>query len=234
MLGFSQALVAQSPHDFEATAWLTSNYVFRGITNSDNGPAIQAEIDYSYEPLGLYAFVWASNIDLADVDTDVEIDYGLGFSGELTEQMGWDIGAIYYHYPGAGDNPKFDYVEAYSELNYAFNNIALAPYLAMRFWYSPDFFGEDGAAAYLEGKIELTLPEDFILTGHAGYQGVSGDKFSGSAGYDYFDFSVSLKRHLFGFDWDLSYTNTINQVDACGRTSDCDHQVIFTVSRTLN
>lgn len=52
-------------HAFSANVALTSNYVFRGVSQTDNGPAIQGGFDYEYTPFGLYAGVWASNVDSA-------------------------------------------------------------------------------------------------------------------------------------------------------------------------
>lgn len=229
----SVAQAEESPHYWGGTVWATTDYMFRGLTNSDNKPAIQGELDYGYEPLGLYAFVWASSLDLPGVDTDVELNYGLGVSDTFTDHAGWDIGAIYYHYPGSDVEPEVDYWEVYGELNYAFEGIALEPYINFIFWYSPEFFGEDSDAVYIETNIELSLPEQFTLVGHAGFQGVEGDKLSGTVGYEYFDFALSLRRQFYGVDFDLSYTNTINQKDACGSISDCDHHVVFTASKAF-
>lgn len=50
-------------HSFSANVALTSNYMFRGVSQTDNGPAIQGGFDYEYTPFGLYAGVWASNVD---------------------------------------------------------------------------------------------------------------------------------------------------------------------------
>ena len=45
----------ESPHSFTANVALTTNYMFRGISQTGNGPAVQGGFDYSYKPLGLYA-----------------------------------------------------------------------------------------------------------------------------------------------------------------------------------
>ena len=76
--------------------------VLRGITQSAQDPAIQGSIDWASES-GLYLGAWASNIDFGnEFDADVEVDLYAGFSGG--DEVAWDIGFIYYGYPGAGSH----------------------------------------------------------------------------------------------------------------------------------
>ena len=53
----------ESPHSFSANVAMTTNYLFRGVSQTGNGPAIQGGFDYVYTPLDLYAGVWGSNVD---------------------------------------------------------------------------------------------------------------------------------------------------------------------------
>lgn len=220
-------------HEFGGSIWLTTNYMFRGITNTDNNPAIQGEVDYSYYPVGFNAYIWASNIDFDDGDSTIEIEYGAGFSGETNNGIGWDIGAIYYSYPGSDREPDIDYFEVYGGPSYTFSHIPLTPTVSATAWYSPDFFGEDGDAVYIEGNIDLSLPYHFTLNGHIGYQDVDGDQTSGPSGFNYMDYAIGLSKEVLGFGFDLNYTNTSDQADACGNTSACDGKVVFTVSRSF-
>ncbi len=48
---------------FSANVALTTNYMFRGVSQTNNGPAIQGGFDYEYSPYNLYVGVWASNVD---------------------------------------------------------------------------------------------------------------------------------------------------------------------------
>lgn len=226
------AIAQESEHEFGGTIWLTTNYMFRGITNSDNDPAIQGELDYSYTSLGFYAFVWGSNIDFDD-DSHVEIDYGAGFSNAFDNELEWDVGLIYYSYPDSSIEPDYDYFESYAGITYTFENMPLKPTVGGTFWYTPQFFGEDGDATYFEGNLSLHLPHDFVFSIHAGYQNVDGDKTSGSSGFDYVDFLIDLSKEIVGFNANLSFANTIDQTDACGDTSACEGRVFFTLSRNF-
>ena len=61
----AQAEEAKSPHSFSANVTAVSDYVFRGITQTDSHPAIQGGFDYAHAS-GLYAGLWASNVDFND------------------------------------------------------------------------------------------------------------------------------------------------------------------------
>jgi len=79
-----------SPHEFSANVALTTDYRFRGLSQTNEDPAIQGGFDYGYSgdalPVSFYAGVWASSLDfdVADPDdADLEIDFYGGFTGEF-------------------------------------------------------------------------------------------------------------------------------------------------------
>ena len=220
-----------SDHEFGANLTFTTNYMYRGITASDNSPAGQGSISYSYNPLGFYASVWASSIDFDDGDSYVEVDYSIGFAGEIISNLEWDVGTVYYTYPDSSIEPDYDYVEVYVGLTYTFKKLPLSPSLGGKFSYSPDFVGEDGDATYVEGSISFSLPYDISLAAHVGHQDVDGAATSGPMGYDYTDYSVGLSKEFFGINADLTYTNTSDQADACGNTNACDGHAVFSLSK---
>ena len=53
--------------DITGNVGLTTDYVFRGISQTDEKPAIQGGLDYAHSS-GAYAGVWASNVDFNDGD----------------------------------------------------------------------------------------------------------------------------------------------------------------------
>src|SRR5450759_2863878 len=50
-----------SPHTFTGNVGLVSQYIFRGLTQTNGDPAIQGGADYSHAS-GFYAGTWLSNI----------------------------------------------------------------------------------------------------------------------------------------------------------------------------
>lgn len=97
--GVSQMANAEVSANFAAT----SNYLWRGVTQSGNAPSLSGGLDYSDES-GIYAGTWVGTIDWTDETSDAkgaEVDFYLGYSGEAGE-FGYDAGYIYYYYPATG------------------------------------------------------------------------------------------------------------------------------------
>jgi len=231
-LASSGAMAEDSPHEFSANIALTTDYMYRGISQTSEEPAIQGGFDYTYTPFGFYAGIWASNLDFEDGDTSIEIDYYGGFAGEFANGISWDIGGLYYQYPGtdADAGADFDFVEAYGSLGYTFSDVQFEPSFGVGVAYSPDFFGEDDDGVYVYGSLDLSLPMDFGLSFLVGHQDVDGDKTTGPAGFDYTHYVVGVNKswNIFGFD--LSYYDTSDKTD-CG--GDICEAVVFTVSSSF-
>ncbi|QLH41068.1 MAG: hypothetical protein HWD60_12060 [Defluviicoccus sp.] len=76
------------------------------------------------------------------------------FSG-TTAGIDWDIGAVYYWYPGANSNLNYDYWEVPLLLSYGLD---YGFSLLGEYYYSPDFFGGSGQAHYLLGGLRWEYP----------------------------------------------------------------------------
>jgi len=89
-------MVAQA--ELSANAAATSNYIWRGVTQSNDQAAVSGGVDFANS--GFYAGVWASNLSGSEYELDL---YG-GYSGEVSG-FGYDVGIITYQYPvsSAGD-----------------------------------------------------------------------------------------------------------------------------------
>ena len=99
--------------DFNGYATLTTDYVFRGVTYSDGDPAAQLGAEVSFES-GIFVGTWISSIDIessSGFQRDVEINYYLGFGGQLGETWSAAVTAIAYTYPGGGAPIEYDYEE---------------------------------------------------------------------------------------------------------------------------
>jgi uncharacterized protein (TIGR02001 family) len=200
--------------NFSGSATLTSDYVFRGLSQTDEDPAVQASFDYKH-PAGVFLGAWASNVDEAISEGNVEIDFYGGYRGQLFEKLSYELSIIYYWYPGGAHDPDWDFVELHGGLNYAFAGLPLDPNVGLGFNYSPDFYGEDGNAYFFNGTLRLTLPYGLGLGFELGYQDVEGDKLTGNGrgldgkdGFDYLFWKVGLSKEVVGFSLDLSYYDT--------------------------
>ncbi len=179
----------------EVTGTITavSDYNWRGITQSAQDPALQASLDFAHES-GFYAGAWASNVDFGDCcDEEVELDLYLGLGGG--EDLTWDLGAIYYTYPGGED---LDFWEVYAGLGYN--------WLSGKVSYTSDFANLDETAVYFELNGEWELPANFGLNAHVGYS--DGDGVEASYGQsDYFDWAVGVSYTVGHFDLGLKYAD---------------------------
>src|SRR5512139_1331290 len=104
---FAMADEPASPHTLTANVGLTSNYVFRGISQTGGEPAIQGGFDYSHSS-GFYVGTWGSNVgwltDFQGYDHgNLELDLYGGFRN-TAGPISYDVGAIRYMYPGSKNN----------------------------------------------------------------------------------------------------------------------------------
>lgn len=220
--------------NFSGNVAITTDYVFRGISQTNSNPAIQGGFDYA-APIGLYVGTWASNVSFGG---GIEMDWYGGFANEVAG-FSYDLGVIYYAYPKSHDDPEIDFFEGYLKLGYALPAMGpVEPSVGVGYSYSPDFFGEDGKAHYLNGNVSLGLPYGLGLSGEVGYQTVEGDETTGNGngldgddGFDYIHYRFGVSYAFKGFDLDLSYHNT-NESDFLG-SSIADSRFVFTVSRSL-
>lgn len=224
--------------NFSTSLWFTTEYMFRGISNSD-GPAFQGSLDWTYN--GFYVGAWGSNTIFSD--SDIEIDYYGGYRFTFAG-VGFDIGALYYSFPGedgtVGDgldpalpsDPNANYFEAQLVASKTFD-LPWSPSVSAKYNYSPDFFGSDGSAHAVQGDVGVIAPLGFFgdtgFSASVGYQTVEGDETSGSQlgflesdgvtvldGYDYVWWRVGAYKDIGGFKVDISYFGTDESSDLEG------------------
>jgi len=147
---------------------VTSDYVFRGISQTDKDPAIQGGVDFSTDS-GWYGGAWASNVDFGD-STDAEVDI---YGGYTTEAGGFalDFGAIAYSYVGSPDGVSYDTFELKAAASRAFGPATLG---AAVYW-SPDSWGADGTQTYYEFNAAYTVTDKIEISGAIGRQTFDGD-----------------------------------------------------------
>ncbi len=216
--------------ELSATVTATSDYDFRGITQSAQDPALQIGVDWAHES-GFYLGAWASNVDFDggegfESDSNVEVDLIAGYSGSITEDLGYDVGLTYYAYLPSGD--RINYAEVYAGLSQGiFSGMV---------WYAPDYVNSGDSAWYLEGNAEVPLPWwELGLNLHLGYS--TGDAWDEDNGVDsYFDYSVGIGRSFGDFDFEVKWVDgsDLSELEDTPRNaSSSDARVVFTVSTTF-
>jgi uncharacterized protein (TIGR02001 family) len=199
----SYAQEKKSDLEVSANVALTSNYIWRGMTQTDNSPAIQGGFDIGYK--GLYAGVWGSNVDF-DSTASVELDLYLGYSNSVGD-FSYDIGYCQYTYPNESDELNFG--EAYLDLGYDFEVVALnakyylgvdtndVPNDSVNGW-KPEDNWEVGVSVPLPMDISVDLTYgDYDKTGNYYYAGITKafDKFELTLAYTAMDYDENTAGH---------------------------------------
>ena len=224
------------PGDFSATLTAASNYLFRGITQTDNIPAVQGSLDYSvalFEDLSAYAGVWGSNLNFKDGgDAQLEVDTYFGISGSILDQIDWKLGGIYYAYPGTESFRNYNYWEVAGSLGHDFGIAAVTVGLN----YSPQYFGASGASIYPYGDVTVPIPvlKDFApyVSGHIGHESI--DKNSTFGTPDYTEWAFGVGATVMGLNIAAKYQDTnLSKSDCFGGTDWCGATAVVTVSKTF-
>lgn len=199
-----------------ANATVTSEYDFRGLSQTARDPALQAGADYAFGDSGFTLSAWASNIDYGEVaDGDLEVDVIGSYAHALGEKARWSVGFVWYTYPGSeatATKAKLpDFLEPYVGLDIGS--------FSLRQRWSDDFAGLGQEAFYTEASYGLALPRNFSLSLHAGYS--FGDALE-SADAEYLDYSaalgysaghVNVGLKLVGTDLDNAEADVLNGED---------------------
>jgi uncharacterized protein (TIGR02001 family) len=228
LIGVSGA--AQAEFEFSANVAMATDYAFRGISQTDEDPAIQGGFDVSHSS-GFYAGVWGSNVDFEIQtvdDAQMELDVYAGFAGNITEKLGFDVGVLHYAYPGADNSLDYDFTEVYGSLSYDFGPLALTGGAA----YTDDFITGAGDAEYYYVTADVPLPSDFALSATYGHQDIDKNATFGTPDYNHW--SVGVSKEFGGFGFDLTYHDTdMSDNDCFGGSDWCDGRVIFTLSKEM-
>ncbi|MEW5703659.1 MAG: TorF family putative porin [Pseudomonadota bacterium] len=230
-LAQEESAAEKAPYNFSANVALVSEYMFRGLSQTDGQPTIQGGIDFTYDtpsPVDVYLGIWGSGVNFqtptAGDDATTEFDLYGGLTGEI-EGVTWDLGGIWYTYPGANSTLNYDYAEAAVSFGYDFGPAAASVGLN----YSPEFFANSGDAFYWSGAVDVPLPEGFTLGLHLGYQSIKNN--AAFALPDYTDWSVALSKEFMGFGFSLAYIDTDLSEGTCADV--CATKVVGTISKSF-
>ncbi|MFK8017196.1 MAG: TorF family putative porin [Gammaproteobacteria bacterium] len=181
--------------DFSANAGVSNNYLWRGLTQTENTASISGGIDFDAGN-GFYAGTWAANVSYAPGDVfSYEHDLYGGFSGE-SGAVSYDVGYLYYNYD---ETAEFDFGEIYGVVGFGNFSVSLNVLANTEADESP---GQDfgfGQAYYLGLDYATTVGNDVELAVHVGYHdGDFNEAFNGVPG-SYADYNVSLSKDGFFF-----------------------------------
>jgi uncharacterized protein (TIGR02001 family) len=94
--------------DVSGSLGYTSDYVWRGVSQSGGSGAMQ--VDLMLEKNGLYGGVWASQVDFGDEAT-YEMDFYGGYELWLSDKWSIDVGVIQYNWDKGYDDVEEAFVK---------------------------------------------------------------------------------------------------------------------------
>lgn len=211
-MAFAGGAAANEERKFEwsMTIGATSDYIFRGISLSDESPAFQMSVDASYGIF--YMGIWGSNLDGGAIYGPYEIDI---YAGIKPEAMGFtfDFGAVGYIYPDGDDfGSDGNYVELKAGVSRELVKNLTGGFIL---WYTPSQSNYNETITY-EASLAYQLPEmhRFTPTISGGY-GYSDDRenaglFFGDDNYSYWNAGLGLAIENWSMDfryWDTDISN---------------------------
>ena len=216
---FVLAGIASAQAQVSGNLGLTSDYRFRGISQSQNAPAVQGGIDYAHSS-GFYIGNWNSSVS-SSVYTNgsgVESDVYAGWKKEIAKGLTLDIGSYNYFYPRAtttaATGSNFDTQEGFVGLGYGPVSVKYSRTLGNGYFGTADAKGTQ----YYQADVAYPIAGSKIsLLAHAGKTNVANNST-----LDYTDYNFGVGYNLKG--WDLTakyYTNS-------------DKTSAFTTANTVN
>lgn len=201
---------------------LATDYVFRGVSQTNEKGAIQGGFDVGFEN-GVYAGTWASNVDFGD-EVTTEMDYYVGYAFDVAEGVTLDLSYIYFLY--AGQESALNYSEFVAAISVADFGFSLV--------YSPDYFGSDESAIVYNADYSFGVSESTSLDFHIGYTDTDNAAFGTTdPNFDsYMDYSVGVSHAVAGVTLGLAYVGTdADDDDEFGEIA--EGRALFTISKDL-
>ena len=221
----SQAVLADS---LSANASVANNYIWRGLTQTMNEPAVSGGIDYASDS-GFYAGTWASNVKYGAADNfSYEHDVYFGYAGESGD-ISYDVGYLYYNYD---ENAGYDFGEVYGSIGYGSFSATLSVLANAEPDEGP---GEDfgfGQATYLSLDYGIAMESGTEIGLHLGHhQGDFAESFNGVTDA-YIDYGVTIAKD--GFAFMISGTDLDDNDDFANTPERDNDSIKYTVSYSVD
>ncbi len=198
---------------------LTSDYSFRGISQTTRDPAIQGGFDLSFDN-GWYLGTWGSNVNFGD-DASMEWDLYAGWGTNINEHLSFDINYVRYEYPSEGS--ALDYNELNASLAYDDFTLGII--------YSNEYLAIDDLSwFYPYAQYSLNLANNIgRIDLHVGMS-LADDDFVGDED-NYIDYSATYNLGIWGVDFSIGIVGTDVKSRNCGDA--CDARVVVAISKSL-
>ncbi len=212
---------AADPITVSGSAALTSDYLFRGVSQTSNSTAAQVGMTFTHET-GAYVGLWGSNI--SGINGGLELDTLLGYSGKAGE-VGYDVGVMRYNYPASNDPLAYD--EVYASVNTMGAKLGLN--------YSSDYFNKSDKFMYIYASYGTEV-SGVGLSASLGMNKFDSSAMMGKAlgttGTDdsYMDYKLAASKSFGGLTFEGAYIGSdIDEVDCGGAL--CEGRFVVTMTK---
>jgi uncharacterized protein (TIGR02001 family) len=238
------AVSTASAVEVSANAALTTDYKFRGISQTNSGPAFQGGFDVDFGN-GFYLGNWNSNVNFGGGTSGLEMDVYGGYAGEF-KGVSYDLGLLKYYYEGSANvSPDPDTLEVYGNLGYAGFSLGVSYSLGK------DYFAltqagvgnaaianaqatDLGGSTYVKLGYEYALAENISLAASYGITSYSEDIFSNGARIDgYTDYSLGVTYTVGKFDLGAAVVGTDNDAERAFGKDGTETSLIVTVGTSF-
>ncbi|MEM8817242.1 MAG: TorF family putative porin [Pseudomonadota bacterium] len=198
---------------------LTTDYVWRGVSQSDGHAAVQLGLDANFDA-GYYLGAWVSSVDIDQSPRnrrDTELAYYAGYSTDIGKR--WSLGAraVAFTYPGQQGAVDYDYEEYSVTANYD-------DMFWLEYAYSPALYASNEESHNVEVYGELGLPMGLVLGAGAG-------RYDAAAAFGdhYHYWQLGLTRSIGPIDVDLRFHDTDDYVLVVSSRNRSEPRVVFTL-----
>ncbi len=183
-------------------ATVTSDYVKRGVSQSDSSPAVQLGLDISWES-GFFAGAWASTVDIWNGpgrQRDAETNLYLGFQQSLGDAWLGSVSVVSYDYPRQTGDVDYAYIEYKVAASYK-------DFIWIEYAHSPDLYNSGQHSHNIELLAEIDIAHAWTASGGVGHYDVSD-----LTGEDYAYWQLGATWHARYADIDIRYHDTSKPV----------------------
>ncbi|MCK4586063.1 MAG: TorF family putative porin [Gammaproteobacteria bacterium] len=196
-LAISHTVLAEISGKITGNIGVTSNYLWRGVTQTNDLSAVSGGIDFAHDS-GFYAGTWTSNLGGGDQEVDLYAGYGM-----KAGPVDLDFGAISYQYPV---NEAY-FHEGYVNANFKMFNAGLAYTLGSDDNNIPAFINDNG-------DIYISLGATFeVKKGLEAGVTLGSYNFKDDVAEDYTHIQASLSKDDFTFAIDKNDLTDVNGED---------------------
>jgi uncharacterized protein (TIGR02001 family) len=221
-----------SSKHWSLTPAFVSDYRFRGISQTNQDPALQLGFNYNFD-VGIYAGLWGSNVDFVDGDgANYELDYIVGYNTNLNELFNLDVSATRYNYPRQRSRPRYSYNELVGKLTFNKMFYGLVG-------FSNDVLNGGENGTYIQLGANVPVAEVYTLSAWIGHYDY-GNTFAGNTECaarnlsckSIVDYSLGVTRAFGPVNASLSYVDTNGNIEPYYGSNN-DGRFVFSLSTSF-